>query len=312
MQESMRTLIRRRVPHMLAAALLLIFISASFIVFVFIHSANRSPANESFSFKRTELYEIMASDLSKHGAKFLDGGFTSQALSLSDIFRLKDGYVEPILKPANPAVRAIVLYLDPEYSHPISNIVKKIVAPVLPKAVWYQDSNMFHFSMFHASHHLEPVVAATSEVNLEAQRVETVAGKCCALSIVLERVILTSTGVLLGCWQVVNGTDPAIIRRELRKSLPHAPVKQLYNEVMLHTSFARLLGSPVKTKSEKRVQSLHEAFERLVSQLNSELRGFKAVVKEMWFVEEFDVLALALKGHLRERRFGLQCEEGNS
>ncbi|KAI5070472.1 hypothetical protein GOP47_0014815 [Adiantum capillus-veneris] len=221
----------------------------------------------------------MATDLEEHGARFLDGGSTSQRLALSDIFNLKDGNVEPILKPADPAVRAVVLYLEPQYAKPISDVVRKIVAPFFPRDVWYQDSNLYHFSMFHASHHLAPVLATPLEVNEEARVVESVAQRCCKLSIVLERVVLTSTGVLLGCWQVLNGTDPAVIRKELQNYLPHAPVKQLYNEVMLHTSFARLLGPPVKANSDK---SLHVVFQDLVSQLNTELHNYKAVINEMW------------------------------
>jgi len=40
------------------------------------------------------------------------------------------------------------------------------------------------------------------QVEAEASFVETVASKLCPLKIVLDRVVLTSTGVLLGCWQV--------------------------------------------------------------------------------------------------------------
>jgi len=40
----------------------------------------------------------MSRDLDEHGAAFLKHGETSQSLSLSDIFTLKDGYVTPVLK----------------------------------------------------------------------------------------------------------------------------------------------------------------------------------------------------------------------
>eukprot|EP00250_Pteridium_aquilinum_P016625 c23202_g2_i1 orf=83-997(+) len=289
---------------------LLLAISACCILFLLtILTLPRAPSHMeevSYARRRTVLYESMATDLEKHGARFLDGGSTSQSLALSDIFKLKNGNVEPILKPADPAVRAVVLYLDPQYADPISNIVRGVVTPFLRQEVWYQDSNLYHFSMFHASHHLDPVLAMPSEVNAEALAVENVARQCCELSIVLEQVVLTSTGVLLGCWQVLNGTDPVVIRNELQKALPHAPTKQLYNEVMLHTSFARLLGPPAKANSE---ESSLSAFRRLVSKLNVELHQYKAMVKEMWFVEEFDVLALALKGRINKRRYPLRCEK---
>lgn len=93
---------------------------------------------------------------------------------------------------------------------------------------------MYHFSMFHASHHLTPVRASAAEVcwvppslfseclivimdflspinfhfvkfleiEAEVKAVEGAAEELCPLKVVLDRVVLTSTGVLLGCWQV--------------------------------------------------------------------------------------------------------------
>lgn len=91
---------------------------------------------------------------------------------------------------------------------------------------------MYHFSMYHASHHIVPVPATDAEVSkclmcpplllshiilkmygkiplppvlqieAEANAVRAVAETVCPLNIVLDRVVLTSTGVLLGCWQV--------------------------------------------------------------------------------------------------------------
>lgn len=40
----------------------------------------------------------MAKDLDENGAVFLGQGETSQSLSLSDLFTLKDGTVTPVLK----------------------------------------------------------------------------------------------------------------------------------------------------------------------------------------------------------------------
>ena len=55
-----------------------------------------SPA--SIADRRSRLYDKMARDLGENGAAFLKGGETSQSLSLSDIFVLKDGAVTPVLK----------------------------------------------------------------------------------------------------------------------------------------------------------------------------------------------------------------------
>lgn len=93
---------------------------------------------------------------------------------------------------------------------------------------------MYHFSMFHASHHIAPVPATEEEVliplaqvfkfpsftltrtqlslmhnpldlqiEVEAGAVKAVAEDVCPLNIILDRVVLTSTGVLVGCWQVL-------------------------------------------------------------------------------------------------------------
>ncbi|KAJ0106140.1 hypothetical protein Patl1_17801 [Pistacia atlantica] len=152
--------------------------------------------------RRTKLYDKMARDLDEHGAVFLKQGETSQSLSLSDIFNLKDGAVTPVLKAANPPVRANVLYMSTEYSVHISEAVKRIFGPHFYKAIWFQNSSLYHFSMFHASHHISPVPATEDEIEAEAAAVRAVAEGLCPLKIVLDRVVLTSTGVLLGCWQV--------------------------------------------------------------------------------------------------------------
>jgi len=278
-------------------------------------TSQASDAVEDYSKQRTELYEKMSRDLHEHGASFLAGGETSQSLSLSDLFTLNNGLVTPVLKVADPPVRANVLHLSPKFSHPISQIVKRVFLPHFDKAIWFQDENLYHFSMFHASHHLEPVSATAEEVDLEASAVEEVARTSCPLKIRLERVVLTSTGVLLGCWQFINGTEPAIIRSKLKTALPRAPKNQLYNPVMLHTSFARVLGCPrvmdgcqsINTKAMHTSEDMLRFFHELVSQMNKELQGFEATVSEIWFVEEFDVLALALNGRIKSRKFHFKC-----
>ncbi|PON93628.1 Transmembrane protein [Trema orientale] len=257
--------------------------------------------------RRSKLYDGMARDLDEKGAAFLKQGETSQSLSLSDIFTLKDGSVEPVLKAANPPVRANVLYLSTEYSVPISETVKRIVNPYFDKSIWFQNSSLYHFSMFHASHHITPVPATEDEIEAEVNAVRATSKTLCPLNIVLDRVVLTSTGVLLGCWQVTSGTDPVTIRAKLRTALPRAPEKQLYDAAILHTSFARLLGQPKASAMDSHNSDLVQFFHELVARLNMELRGFRAVVSELWYVEEYDVLALALNGRMKVRRFQLGC-----
>lgn len=259
--------------------------------------------------RRLKLYDKMGRDLDENGAAFLKHGETSQSLSLADIFTLKDGSVTPVLKPANPPVRANVLYMSTEFSVPIAEAVKNIFNPYFDKAIWFQNSSLYHFSMFHASHHIVSVPATKEEIEAEASSVEAVAAKLCPLNIVLDRVVLTSTGVLLGCWQVVSGTDPITIRAKLKNALPRAPEKQLYDAAILHTSFARLLGPPRASSPTEHLKTSDDVqfFHELVDRLNSQIRGYKAVVSELWYVEEYDVLALALNGRMNTRKFRLGC-----
>ncbi|XP_070668284.1 uncharacterized protein [Malus domestica] len=147
--------------------------------------------------RRSALYDQMGRDLKDHGPVFLNrGGRTSQSLSLSDIFTIRDGSVAPVLKAANPPVRANVLYLSTQYSLPISKALKPILDPYFDKAIWFQNSSLYHFSMFHASHHISPVPATQDEIETEVAAVRTIAQGLCPLKIVLDRVVLTSTGNL--------------------------------------------------------------------------------------------------------------------
>ncbi|KAM7266854.1 hypothetical protein ACFE04_009020 [Oxalis oulophora] len=252
--------------------------------------------------RRTSLYENMAHDLDHHGPAFLNHGLTSQSLSLSNLFSLNHHSLMPTHKPAIPPVRANVLYMNPHFSLPISLSTNSL----LPTSI--TNSTLYHFSMFHASHHITPVPANQAQIEAEATAVKLVAQALCPLKIVLDRVVLTSTGVLLGCWQVVSGTDPITIRAKLRRALPLAPEKQLYDAAILHTSFARLLGGP--TTSAREFHSISDQlqfFHELVDQLNEKLHGYEATVHELWYVEEYDLLALAVDGRMKVRRFQLGC-----
>ncbi|KAL1216742.1 hypothetical protein V5N11_025244 [Cardamine amara subsp. amara] len=267
-------------------------------------SSSSSDPFVTYAEQSTRLYDKMERDLQENGPKFLKQGETSQSLSLSDLFTLKDGKISPVMKVANPPVRANVLHLSTEYSVPVSKAVKNVFSPYFENTIWFQDSKMYHFSMFHASHHIVSVPATEDEVEVEAAAVKAVANELCPLEIILDRVLLTSTGVLLGCWKVKSGDDPITIRTKLRSVLPRAPEKQLYDAAILHTSLARLLGPPsTEAGSEDHLQLLHE----LVTKLNKQIRGFKAIVSELWYVEEFDLLALALGGRMKVRSFPLGC-----
>ncbi|KAF5933701.1 hypothetical protein HYC85_029872 [Camellia sinensis] len=264
--------------------------------------------------QRSRLYDKMSRDLDEHGAAFLKHGETSQSLSLSDLFTIKDGSVTPNLKAAIPPVRANVLYLSPQYSIPISKAVRSIFLPHFDKMIWFQNSTMYHFSMFHASHHITPVPATEEEIEAEANAVKAVAEGLCPLKFYSPQLNKSYPNSMASAsWihflQVVSGMDPITIRAKLRPVLPRAPEKQLYDAAILHTSFARLLGQPNASLEEADKTSELQFFHDLVTQLNNQIHGFQATVTELWYVEELDVLALALDGRMKVHKFQLGCSK---
>ncbi|XP_047178423.1 uncharacterized protein LOC124845382 isoform X2 [Vigna umbellata] len=204
-------------------------------------SSASTDSQNSYTEQRSKLYDKMGRDLDEHGAAFLKHGETSQSLSLSDIFTLKDGYVTPVMKPANPPVRANVLYLSTEFSLPIAEAVKNNFNPYFDKAIWFQNSSLYHFSMFHASHHIVPVLATKEEIEAEASSVKAVVSKLCPLKIVLDRVVLTSTGVLLGCWQLLSLPDTQLEHLFLEE-INYLLIRIQYVEVDLYPMTINLIS----------------------------------------------------------------------
>ncbi|KAI8528908.1 hypothetical protein RHMOL_Rhmol12G0184500 [Rhododendron molle] len=312
--------------HSKAAAAALIWVSSAILFYCVLQMAlrNSSPINHPSSStsssdasisnaeKRAIIYEKMARDLDEHGAAFLKHGETSQSLSLSDLFAIKDGSITPILKVKCelPSLLCELMFyifvqstrfISRAWKHPTSTnvttsmgdrialplwspgreAVRSVFLPYFDKMIWFQNSTLYHFSMFHASHHIAPVLATEYEIKAEANAVKAVAEGLCPLKIVLDRVVLTSTGVLLGCWQVTSGTDPVTIRAKLRSALPRAPGKQLYDAAILHTSFARLLGRP-NTSPEEADET--RFFHDLVTRLNNKLNGFQVLLCRLPYV----------------------------
>lgn len=258
---------------------------------------------KSYAQQRSELYDELAADLERKGPAFLNSGGTSQSLKLSDLFHIRDGKVEPVLRPADPPVRATVLHMDPEVGKLIYQILRDAVFHHFSEeAIWTQDPGLYHFSLHHASHHIEPVPATRAEVEAEADAVQAVAKRLGRMRIALRRVVLTSTGVLLGLWDVLEGPDPAVIRLELSKALPFAPKRQLYDSVLLHSSFARVLGLPSRTSNAAEAVPFLQA---ITNEATDKLAGWEVELTELWFVEELDVLALALNGRIVSHKFFL-------
>eukprot|EP00983_Pelagomonas_calceolata_P084210 1156316-Pelagomonas_calceolata.AAC.3 len=69
-------------------------------------------------------------------------------------------------------------------------------SPCMPmQNLLLQDDQLYHATVFHASSHLHPVLATPEDVDAEARAIASVASTSCPIEAVLERIILTSSGV---------------------------------------------------------------------------------------------------------------------
>ncbi|CAN6708142.1 unnamed protein product [Malus baccata var. baccata] len=171
------------------------------VVFIWIFYTLLSTLSSKWLFETPTAH--MGRDLAEHGLVFLKhGGPTSQYLSLSDIFTIRDGFVTPVLKAVNPHVHANVL-----------KALKPILDPYFDEAIWFQNSSLYHFSMFHASHHISPIPATPDEIEPEAAAVRNIAKGLCPLKIVLDMV-------------ATSGSNPINIREKLRTALPRKVIKK--------------------------------------------------------------------------------------
>ncbi|GFH16212.1 uncharacterized protein HaLaN_12592 [Haematococcus lacustris] len=131
----------------------------------------------------------------------------------------------------------------------LAQAVEEVLMPVLaPGAIWKQDPGLYHATLFHASSHLKPVPAGSKEVLQEYAAIRAATSQLCPVAGVLERVVVTSTGVVVACWQAASaGTEPMALRKALAAALPNAPppdAQMVKDTTMLHTTLARLLQPP--------------------------------------------------------------------
>jgi hypothetical protein len=123
-------------------------------------------------------------------------------------------------------------------------------------------------------------------------------------------VLLAGAGVIVACWQVLpTGGEPAVLRQALGAALPNAPPKegQMVREpAILHTTVARLL-SPLKSPSGEILEPNAAQLAQAAERMTAELCGTKATFDAMWFVEEKDLLALALRGEYVVYNCPFQC-----
>lgn len=118
---------------------------------------------------------------------------------------------------------------------------------------------------------------------------------------VLERVVVTPSGVMLAGWNVRSGAQPAALRGALRDALPRGPAKQIVADAhIVHTTLARVVDVPAGAAA-----LLLDAADALTQKLC----GLETTADRLWYVLEHDALALALRGRYDSRDAPLQCEQ---
>ncbi|EIE20274.1 hypothetical protein COCSUDRAFT_67560 [Coccomyxa subellipsoidea C-169] len=274
---------------------------------------------------RRGLYDVLEAQLGHTGLML--GREQTQGLDARSLFRKRDGRVEPALQPLQVPVRAVVLHLgDPAAARALSAAVARHMSPLAQDAgLWLQDPAKYHATLFHASTHEFPVEASSAEVETEVKAVERSAVHLCPIEVVLERVIATPTGNILACWQILGGSDPAAVRRHgspclpscqwaLRGALPRAPPAEqqtVHDPAILHTTLARLLRLPRASAGRVLRSGAPDGAELLrsaVARISADLCGLRATLPTLWYVEEEDLLALALNGRVRKHPVQMLCQ----
>lgn len=137
----------------------------------------------------------------------------------------------------------------------------------------------------------------------------------------LESVVITSSGTVLALWQPLSearlesNTDPAAdLREDLHRALPRASKKQVVTDtVLLHTTLARMATPKSTTSSNGEASQLKlprkEELWAAVEAITREFCGTQTRMDALWYVEEEDLLALALNGRIKKRTIPFQCNQ---
>ena len=280
----------------------------------------REVAKRENTLARSRLYSRFARRVADEGVTAFAGTTTTQGLSLLNLFSFdqRTGKASAILEPLSVPVRAIVVPLpgDSSAARKIRRETRDALRRFFPPAggdfghgdsVWFQDPELFHFSVFHASHHgaRGTVPASERERADELDAVRRVAAAACPMDVVVERVVVSPSGAVMALWNVEAGAEPSALREALREALPNAPGKQIVaDRAIWHSTVARLLRPPATAGDGGAAAAL--AAQNL---LTEKLCGTRARLTKAWFVHERDTLALALGGGFEtfDAHFGDDC-----
>ena len=276
---------------------------------------------------RRKLYESMEDVFLENGLRLDEVNL--QGFTLNDIFEYSDTEVKPKLRHLSVPTRAVVGAIsDLQTAEQLGEAVLRYLVPVLPAGgVWLQNNALLHTTIFHASSHLDTVRASEQQITHEISMLRAATETMCPMRIVLERVVITSGGVVLGCWQIVGGTEPLDMRERLKTALPQAPTQVIKDGAILHTTLARIVKPPesleggglqasgedaVLTVQGRRIGPTEglirdRPLQWAAESLTEELCGMVTVLDKLWYVEEEDMWALALDGTFSKHSLELKC-----
>lgn len=151
----------------------------------------------------------------------------------------------------------------------------------------------------------------------EVSAIINVASDLCAVHAVLDSVVITRSGTVLALWQPSQGsTDPAELRKRLKTALPGASRRQIIKDTaLLHTTLARVAvtSSDMGTIDAKlEAHASPEALWAAARALTEEFCGLKTEMNELWYVEEEELLALALNGQMKRQSIPLNSGKCNN
>ena len=154
-----------------------------------------------------------------------------------------------------------------------------------------------------------PQLASENAIKKEILDFESVADSTCPFFLYLDRIVLTSSGTLLACWQVAEGsTEPEAFRHTLAQRFPETSRTQVIRQnYILHSTIARIVTIPSEWGSQESNEIITK-LEGIVSTMSSELCGSKAIVDRAWYVQEQHLLALALDGSFKKNVVAFSCQ----
>ena len=184
------------------------------------------------------------------------------------------------LRFADPfgSIRLMVapVVLEPQAQAAVDEAIATAAAGWPRETVFLTLRSQLHVTLFHVGRpgDIRPVLDDAGMAD-ELRRVRDVAAVTPPFTLVIDRLLLSDSGVLLLLFQTAERT-PFALREAFRAAFPDAPAKQ---SILLHSSLARFLQMP---PSPEALAAATAACER-ATQL---LRGREVPMRSVWHVVE--------------------------